>query len=102
MVALMLRNDGHDVRVAAGGDDALAALADGQFDVLISDVGMPGMTGWELAERAHERWPSLRCVLATGWGAEIDPAEARRRGIEAVIAKPFRFNDLRRVLVPTG
>jgi PAS domain S-box-containing protein len=99
MVALMLRNDGHDVRVAAGGDDALATLAEGHFDVMISDVGMPGMTGWELAERARQRWPALRCVLATGWGAEIDLAEAHKRGIEAVLAKPFRFNDLRRVLV---
>ena len=100
MIGMMLGNDGHEVHAAAGGAEALAALEQAPFDLVISDVGMPGMTGWELAERARQRWPGLRFVLATGWGAEIDPAEARKRGIEAVIAKPFRFNDLRRVLVP--
>jgi len=98
MVALMLGNDGHAVRTAASGDEALAALEAGEFDLVLSDVGMSGMNGWELVERVHRRWPSLRLVLATGWGAEIDPARARQQGIEAVIAKPFRFNDLRRVL----
>jgi CheY-like chemotaxis protein len=98
MVALMLGNDGHAVRTVASGDEALAALEAGEFDLVLSDVGMSGMNGWELVERVRRRWPSLRLVLATGWGAEIDPARARQQGIEAVIAKPFRFNDLRRVL----
>lgn len=102
MIALMLKHDGHDVQVAADGDEALAALAEERFELLISDVGMPGMTGWELAARARAAWPHMRLVLATGWGTEIDPAQARLRGIEAVIAKPFRINDLRRVLFPSA
>jgi CheY-like chemotaxis protein len=98
MIALMLGNDGHAVRTAGSGDEALAVLEADEFDLVLSDVGMSGMNGWELVERVRGRWPSLRLVLATGWGAEIDPARARQQGVEAVIAKPFRFSDLRRVL----
>jgi signal transduction histidine kinase/CheY-like chemotaxis protein len=98
MIALMLGNDGHAVRTAGSGDEALAVLEVDEFDMVLSDVGMSGMNGWELVERVRGRWPSLRLVLATGWGAEIDPARARQQGVEAVIAKPFRFSDLRRVL----
>jgi CheY-like chemotaxis protein len=99
MIALMLGNDGHTVRAVGSGEEALAALEAEPFDLLLSDIGMSGMNGWELAARVRQRWPSLRLVLATGWGAEIDPARARRHGVETVIAKPFRFSDLRRVLI---
>jgi CheY-like chemotaxis protein len=61
-----------------------------------------GMNGWELAAVVRQRWPALRFVLATGWGAAIDPAEARRRGVEAVIAKPYRLADLQKAIAGLG
>ena len=42
-------------------------------------------------------WPSVRFLLATGWGAAIDPNEARLRGVDEVIAKPYRISDLRQI-----
>lgn len=98
MMALMLGNDGHTVRVAGSAQEALVALSETRYDLIISDVGMPGTNGWDLAAEVRRRWPDLRIVLATGWGAEIDPTVARRRGIAAVIAKPFRHNDLQRAI----
>ncbi|HEV8637109.1 MAG TPA: response regulator [Chloroflexota bacterium] len=98
MIALMLGSDGHAVRTAGSGEEALAELEAGAFDLVLSDVAMSGMNGWELIERVRARWPSLRLVLATGWAGEIDPARAREQGVEAVIAKPFRFSDLRRAI----
>ena len=53
-----------------------------------------GMNGWELADAVKRRWPDVRFLLATGWGAAIDPAEARARGVEAVLAKPYHPRDL--------
>jgi CheY-like chemotaxis protein len=72
------------------------------FDVVISDMGMgAGMNGWELAEAVGHRWPEVRFLLATGWGAAIDPGEARAKGVEAVLTKPYHPADLLRALART-
>jgi CheY-like chemotaxis protein len=58
---------------------------------VVSDMGMgAGMNGWDLAEAVRSRWPGVRFLLATGWGAALDPGEARSRGVEAVLAKPYQ------------
>jgi CheY-like chemotaxis protein len=56
------------------------------------------MNGWELAERVHLAWPRVRFVLATGWGAAIDVDEARAKGVEAVLAKPYSSAELEAIL----
>ncbi|HTD80189.1 MAG TPA: EAL domain-containing protein, partial [Chloroflexota bacterium] len=100
MVKRILRPDGHTVATATSGEQALEQLAADHFDVVISDVGMgPGMNGWELAAEVRRRWPHVRLMLATGWGAAIDPAEARSKGIDAVLAKPYQPADLQQLLL---
>jgi CheY-like chemotaxis protein len=62
----------------------------------LTDISMgAGMSGWDLASHVQARWRSIPIVLATGWGVEIDAAQARTRGIAGVLAKPFRVSDLR-------
>jgi len=98
-VARVLKPSGHLVSVAASGEEALEKLAGQRFDVVISDMGMgPGMNGWELAQAVKQRWPNVRFLLATGWGAAIDPDEARSHGVEAVLSKPYHPADLLRAL----
>jgi CheY-like chemotaxis protein len=97
---MMLARDGHTVTTAASGEEALEHLAGGAFDLVISDVGMgAGINGWELGQQVRARFPGVRFALATGWGAQIDPAEARASGVEAVIAKPYRAADLQRLSI---
>ncbi|HEY3107529.1 MAG TPA: ATP-binding protein, partial [Chloroflexota bacterium] len=99
IVELMLAREGHRVEVVQSGESAVACLEQGEFDLVISDIGMgAGMNGWELAAIVRQRWPEVRFLLATGWGAAIDPDEARQRGVEAVIAKPYRLADLRKAI----
>jgi CheY-like chemotaxis protein len=98
-VVRLLRPIGHLVTTASSGEEALERLASQQFDLVLSDVGMgAGMNGWDLAERVRSDWPDVRFVLATGWGAGIDPAEARAKGVAAVLAKPYDFSELEQVL----
>jgi PAS domain S-box-containing protein len=98
MAARMLAPDGHAVAVATSGEEAMERLAAEPFDLVISDVGMgAGMNGWELAEQVRARYPGVRVALATGWGAQIDPDEARARGIFAVLPKPYSIADMRRL-----
>jgi CheY-like chemotaxis protein len=99
-VVRMLRPGGHTVSVAESGEDALDQMAVNSFDVVVSDMGMgAGMNGWELAAEVRRRWPDVRFVLATGWGAAIDLTEARSRGVQAVLAKPYLPADLNAAMV---
>ena len=100
MVAHIVEGLGCSVVTAASGEEAIAHLAaDPRFDVLLSDLGLgPGINGWELASQVAHSWPRLKVVLVTGWGAEIDATEAAARGVSEVLAKPYRIQDLQRVL----
>jgi signal transduction histidine kinase/ActR/RegA family two-component response regulator len=99
MLGTMLRRLGHQAVTALSGEEALSLLVAQPIDLLLTDVGMgPSMNGWELAERALQQRPGLPVILATGWGASIDPDEARGRGIAAVLSKPYRQADLEKVL----
>jgi signal transduction histidine kinase/ActR/RegA family two-component response regulator len=99
MASLVLNQRGHHAVVANTGDEAVALLEEEPpFDLVISDLGLgPGRNGWELASIVRSGWPDTRFVLVTGWGAAIDPAEARARGVDRVIAKPYRIAELRQV-----
>jgi len=99
----MLHPAGHLVKMAGSGEEALALLAAERFDVVVSDMGMgAGMNGWELLTAVKRHWPDVRFLLATGWGAGIDPTEARRRGVERVLAKPYSATELLRALAATS
>jgi CheY-like chemotaxis protein len=98
MARIVLAQHGHTVVVAGSGEEALEKLQTEPFHLIISDLGLgPGMNGWDLAQETRQRWPGIHFVLVTGWGAAIDPRDARARGVDEVIAKPYRIADLRQV-----
>jgi CheY-like chemotaxis protein len=80
------------VVVATSGPAALALLDEGRFDLVCTDLGMPGMNGWEVARRVHERAPATPVVMITGWGIQLDPAELAANGITSVLFKPYRMH----------
>jgi CheY-like chemotaxis protein len=102
MAALMLQGGGHTVVMAHSAEEALEKLTTETFDVVISDLGMGlGMSGWDLADQVKQRWPHVRFVLATGWGAQIRLEDARLRGVHAVVTKPYRAEDLEKAATGT-
>jgi signal transduction histidine kinase/ActR/RegA family two-component response regulator len=98
-LAQLLMLDDHSVDRAADGMEALRLFQPGTYDVVCSDLGMPGMNGWELITQVRTRDPALVTILLSGWGAQIDPAEARARGADFIIAKPIDFEELHTALV---
>jgi CheY-like chemotaxis protein len=98
MASLVLTQRGYEVVVASSGEEALERLQRDRFELIISDLGLgPGKNGWDVAAAVRQQSPDSRFVLVTGWGAAIDPEEARKRGVDEVIAKPYRIADLRQV-----
>jgi CheY-like chemotaxis protein len=98
LLSHMLALDGHAVAVEHSGVAALERLEAQAFDVLVSDMGMPGMDGWELTRQVRSRYPSTRIVIASGWGSQITPEEAHEHGVHAVVAKPYRRADIRHAI----
>jgi CheY-like chemotaxis protein len=82
------------VEAAGSGEEALEMLAAQHFDLIISDLRMPGIDGLELLERVKEQNPDTRLILMTAYGSDDVEAEARRLEIYQYITKPFHISDL--------
>jgi signal transduction histidine kinase/ActR/RegA family two-component response regulator len=95
----VLEDLGQRVDVAASGDEALQLLASGnRYDLILCDVGMPNMNGWQVAERVRTVAPESRFLLLTGWAQEIAQDDPKRRLVDGILAKPLDLPALRRVL----
>ncbi len=89
MMADVVASQGHEVLQAGCGRDAISLLEGGaKVDLVLTDLGMPGMTGWDVARVIKSRWPLLPVGLVTGWGSQDVPA-ADRGLVIGTVAKPF-------------
>jgi signal transduction histidine kinase/FixJ family two-component response regulator len=103
MIEEILSFHHHEVASAEGGKSGVAmfeeASAKGQpFDVVITDLGMPGMDGNQVTERIKIHSPKTPVIMLTGWGKMLDPKKEHMSRVDALISKPPRVNDLLEVL----
>jgi CheY-like chemotaxis protein len=99
-LAILMRMEGHDVQLAHDGTAALDALRSFRADAALLDIGMPGLTGYEVARSARGD-PDLRHVLLvaiTGWGQASDKARALAEGFDVHMTKPVDVTRLVAVL----
>lgn len=94
----LLRTLGHEAAIATSGEEGLTRLAAERFDLVMTDLGMPGMSGWDVARVARARWPQLPVILVTGWGDVIEQDRIEGTGVDAVLAKPYTVSQLQYVL----
>jgi CheY-like chemotaxis protein len=91
-LAMLLQVRGEQVRVAYDGEEALAAEAEFLPDVILLDIGMPKLSGYEVAKRVRElRGPAVLIVAITGWGQEDDRQRAREAGFDHHFTKPVDY-----------
>src|SRR5204862_1254965 len=89
LVVEILEAVGHEVTDARSAEAALALLETADFDLVVSDVVMPGLSGLELLERVRARRASLPVVLVTGAGTYDTLSQALTRGAAGLVPKPF-------------
>ncbi len=89
LLARLLKLHGHTVVVAEGGAEGLTAFQAGKFDLVFTDLGMPEMSGWDVAREIKKLDPTARVALTTGWPIELNEAELKARGVDRVVRKPF-------------
>ncbi len=88
LMAEVLASSGCEVLSAATGQDGLRTLSESSVDVVVTDVGMPGMGGLEMAKAAKAIAPTVPVVVVTGWADREDIANARGKHVDAVLLKP--------------
>jgi DNA-binding NtrC family response regulator len=98
VVAERLTDEGFEVTQAADGEAALKALDGFAFDVIISDLRLPGVDGRAVIDRALARYPGILAIVVTGYGTVKDAVEVIKLGAADFIAKPFQFDELMHVL----
>src|SRR6266478_28109 len=85
----MLVSFGYTVVEAASGEEGLACCESAPVDVILTDVSMPGMSGWDVAEACRRRFPHVPLGFVTGWGDRLDQEMTLRSGVRFVLSKPF-------------
>lgn len=93
---------GCDVKTASSGEMAIAILEKGFFDLVLSDISMPGMKGNDLLKIIKEKWPLTEIILITGFGT-LELAEiCLNAGASHFIAKPFENKELINIVTVVG
>jgi len=97
-IGAMLQSEGHFLTKSLGGKEGLAVFARTEYDLVITDLGMPEVNGWEVAARIKSTSPDTPVVFLTGWGAEIAAERLSELGVDAIIQKPCKLGVLRQTI----
>jgi DNA-binding NtrC family response regulator len=85
----VLSDKGYDVRTVLSGEEAMNTMNESEFDVVFTDIKMPGMDGLEVTQRIKERCPWTPVVVITGYGTEENEARAAVLGASGFVRKPL-------------
>jgi len=94
----MLVELGHDVSQAPSGPEGLALCDRERFDLVITDLSMPDMSGWDVAATLKQAHPRIAVGMVTGWGEQVDADQAERHDLKFVLAKPFLLHEITRAV----
>lgn len=95
---------GHEVSSAVNGQKALDLWLREKQDLIFTDLGMPGMNGWELADRIRQSAsdagePQPQMILVTGWSAQVRTSDQEQHRIDRILSKPFKLSHLKQMLL---
>ena len=94
VIGMLLEMDGHELEYATNYNDALSLVESRDFDLVISDYRMPRMHGLYLLDMIKDVKPDLPVIIMTAYQTDDMIAEARRKGVDMILTKPFPYEDL--------
>jgi two-component system cell cycle sensor histidine kinase/response regulator CckA len=99
IIARLLEEEGYEVILARHGGEALDLVRGGQrFDLLITDIRMPVVGGWELSGRLRDQWPTLPVLYISGFDVELTRDAGMDRRSSVFLRKPFDLDELSRLV----
>ena len=90
----MFVSSGYEADVAASGLEGITLFEKNNYDLVFSDLGLPEMSGWDVAKAIKAKRPDVPIVLLSGWGIQLDDARIQECGIDLVLSKPCQMEDL--------
>ena len=90
----ILSSANYAVKMTSGGAEGLDIYKREKFDIVLTDLGMPKMSGWEVAKAIKEIDSNTTVLLITGWGVEMDDEKLKKSGIDQVVTKPIKVKSL--------
>ena len=94
----ILIQSGCHVDEVSSGREGVELFSHDEYDMVLTDLGLDDMSGWDVAKKIKERSPDTPVVLITGWGMQLSEDENRTRGVDFVVSKPFKLEELRGVI----
>lgn len=89
---------GHQVDDVGSGERAVMMLTTRQYDVVLSDIGLPGMDGWAVARAVKQSAPQTKVGLVSGWDVSPTPQKLRDNGVDFLLPKPFDLDAVEETL----
>jgi DNA-binding response OmpR family regulator len=92
----LMRQKGYDVKTVGNGEDALRSIAEFAPDLVLLDVMMPRLSGYEVCQKMRENpaWAGIRIVMLSAKGRDIEVSKGMAVGADAYVTKPFSTSDL--------
>jgi len=94
----ILIENGHQVETASDGNQGIDIFKKKDFDLVFTDLGMPGTSGWEVAETVKSINEKIPVAIITGWNVELKESEMRERGVNLIAYKPFKIDKILRLV----
>jgi CheY-like chemotaxis protein len=89
---ILLSGGEHEVESASDGSQGIELFKRKRFDMVFTDLGMPGMSGWEVAEAIKRINQKVPVAIITGWNVDLQEFEMKERGVDLIAYKPFEVN----------
>ncbi len=93
---------GHRATSFASAEAALVEYRAGRFDLVLTDIGMPAMSGWQFTQEIRRLDRDTPIALVTGWGDRVGPADLDRVDADVVLTKPFSLEEIAALLAGAG
>jgi CheY-like chemotaxis protein len=90
----MLQRRGYAIQHAASAEDALREVKRQQFDVVLSDIGLPDLDGWQLLEQLRAAQPTIRGIAVSGYAHDVDYRKSMEAGFYLHLKKPVPMDEL--------
>ena len=102
MLEDFLNFEGHKPVLAKDGKEALEIFSEQKFDIVITDLGMPEMSGWELTKQIKQRKSEIPVVIITGWGAQLSVEDMKKNKVDLILSKPFNLDQVKQTIERVG
>ena len=97
--SFILAQNNYEIITAASGEEARQKLEDARFDLVITDISMPGMSGLELLTLIKARYPDTEVIVMTAYGSDDKKEDAIKRGARYYIEKPFEIKEIKQLVM---